>query len=222
MQDDPDRYNPDRYNRDLIRFCVLHRALHLVVMVGFTGLALTGLSLAFSATAPAKAFIWIVGGSSHGAWLHRFFAVITYACVVVHCLWFLYYKIVLQGSLTGAHSVAPSMKDVKNVRQNIAYFMGRAQKPPVFDKFTYIEKIDYWAIFIGMNTMGATGLVLWFPEFFTRFLPGFFINLAQVLHLLEAIAAVVVKFFIHIGLAHLRPSVYPADMSIFTGRTTRE
>ncbi len=222
MQDDPDRYNPDRYNRDLIRFCVLHRVLHLVVMVGFTGLALTGLSLAFSATAPAKAFIWIVGGSSHGAWLHRFFAVITYACVVVHGFWFLYYKIFLHGSLTGADSVAPSMKDVKNFRQNIAYFMGRAEKPPVFDKFTYIEKIDYWAIFIGMNTMGATGLMLWFPEFFTRFLPGFFINLAQVLHLLEAIAAVVVKFFIHIGLAHLRPSVYPADMSIFTGRTTPE
>lgn len=222
MQDDPDRYNPDRYNRDVMRFCVLHRVLHLVVMVGFTGLALTGLSLAFSATAPAKAFIWSVGGASHGAWLHRFFAVITYACVIVHGLWFLYYKIVLQGSLTDAHSVAPSMKDVKNVRQNIAYFMGRAQKPPVFDKFTYIEKIDYWAIFIGMNTMGATGLMLWFPEFFTRFLPGFFINLAQVLHLLEAIAAVVVKFFIHIGLAHLRPSVYPADMSIFTGRTTPE
>jgi len=210
------------YNQNVIRFSVLHRVLHLVVMVGFTGLALTGLSLAFSATAPAKAFIWLVGGFAHSAWLHRFFAVITYACVVVHCFWFLYYKIVMRGSLIGADSVAPSMKDAKHVYQNFAYFMGRAEKPPIFEKFTYMEKIDYWAIFVGMNTMGATGLVLWFPEFFTRFLPGVFINLAQVLHLLEAILAVVVKFFIHIGLAHFRPSVYPADMSIFTGRATRD
>ncbi len=211
-----------RYNRDVLRFSVLHRILHLVVMVGFSGLAVTGLSLAFSATAPAKAFIWFVGGFSHSAWLHRFFAIITYACVVVHFFWFLYYKIVMRGSLTGADSVAPSMKDVKHVRQNLAYFLGRSEKPPVFDKFTYMEKIDYWSFFIGMNTMGATGLVLWFPEFFTRFLPGVFINLAQVLHLLEAILAVVVKLFIHIGLAHFRPSVYPADMSIFTGRAARD
>jgi cytochrome b subunit of formate dehydrogenase len=73
-----------------------------------------------------------------------------------------------------------------------------------------------------MNTMGITGLVLWFPEFFTRFLPGFFVNIAQVLHLFEAILAVAVKFFIHIGLAHFRPTVYPADTSIFTGRTSPE
>jgi len=80
-----------------------------------------------------------------------------------------------------------------------------------------MEKLDYWAVFIGMHTMGITGVMLWFPEFFTRVVPGFFINLAQVLHFYEAFAAVAIKFFIHIGMAHLRPSIYPADMSIFTG-----
>ena len=104
----------------------------------------------------------------------------------------------------------------------MAYFLGRHASPPDFDKFTYMEKIDYWAIFIGMNTMGLTGLILWFPEWFTRFLPGVWVNIAQVLHFYEAILAVVVKFFIHIGMAHLRPAVYPADTCIFTGRTSRE
>ncbi len=70
--------------------------------------------------------------------------------------------------------------------------------------------------------MGITGLILWFPEWFTRFLPGVWVNIAQVLHFYEAILAIVVKFFIHIGMAHLRPAVYPADTSIFTGRTSRE
>jgi hypothetical protein len=80
--------------------------------------------------------------------------------------------------------------------------------------------IDYWAIFIGMNTIGITGLILWFPEGFTRFLPGVWVNIAQVLHFYEAILAIVVKFFIHIGMTHLRPAVYPADTCIFTGRTS--
>ncbi len=209
--------------RDInIRFSVLHRFLHLVVMIGFTGLAVTGLSLGFSSTAPARAFVWLVGGSAHAGWLHRFFALITYACVIVHALWFLYYGTVLAGKLTGPLSIAPSVKDIKDFIQNLGYFLGRRQTPPRFDKFTYMEKLDYWALFIGMNTMGITGLVLWFPEFFTRFLPGFFVNIAQVLHFFEAILAVAVKFFIHIGLAHFRPAVYPVDTSIFTGRTSQE
>ena len=213
----------EKYSQDItIRFSVLHRLLHLVVMIGFTGLAVTGLSLGFSSTAPARACIWLFGGSGGAAWLHRFFAVTTYLCVVVHAFWFLYYKAALSGKLTGPLSIAPSIKDFKDFSQNMSYFLGRREAPPKFDKFTYMEKIDYWALFIGMNTMGVTGLVMWFPEFFTQFIPGYFINIAQVLHFFEAILAVAVKFFIHIGLAHFRPAVYPADTSIFTGRTTKE
>lgn len=205
-----------------LRFSPLDRFLHLVVMIGFTGLAVTGLCLGMSETAPARAVSWLLGGAGHAAWLHRLFAVVTYACVAIHGLWFLYYKMFLGGRLTGPHSVVPTLKDLTDFKENMAYFLGRRDTPPDFDRFTYMEKIDYWAIFIGMNTMGITGLVLWFPEAVTRFLPGFFVNIAQVLHFYEAIAAIAVKFFIHIGLAHFRPSVYPGDTSIFTGRTTRE
>ena len=74
----------------------------------------------------------------------------------------------------------------------------------------------------GMNTMGLTGLVLWFPLFFTGFLPGVLVNVARVLHLYEAILAVALKFVVHLATAHLRPEVYPADKSIFTGKTTPE
>jgi cytochrome b subunit of formate dehydrogenase len=201
-----------------VRFAVLHRLLHLVVMFGFTGLALTGLSLAFSSTAAARALMWLIGGVSHAAWLHRCCALITYGCVIVHALWFLYYKFCLSGSWSGPDSLVPSLQDWRDFKHHLAYFFGR-KKAPQFTKFSYMEKIEYWALFIGMNTMGMTGLVLWFPECFTRYLPGFLVNIAQVLHLYEAILAVAVKCFIHIGMVHLRPEVYPADTSIFTGRS---
>ena len=70
--------------------------------------------------------------------------------------------------------------------------------------------------------MGFTGLILWAPEFFSRLIPGYFINLAQVLHLYEAILAVALKFVVHLISAHLRPEVFPMEKSIFTGKTTRE
>lgn len=205
-----------------IRFSVLHRLLHLVVMFGFTGLAITGLSLGLSSTAPARGFMWLIGGTSHAAWLHRYCAIVTYGCVVIHALWFMYYKFGLAGTWTGPDSIVPSLKDIKDFKHHLAYFFGLEKTPPRFDKFSYMEKIEYWALFIGMNTMGITGLVLWYPEYFTRYLPGFFVNLAQMLHFYEALLAVLVKFFIHIGMAHFRPEIYPADMSIFTGRSHPE
>ena len=66
-------------NEIYIRFSVLHRVLHFVVMIGFTGLGITGLSLGFSSNALAKGVMWIMGGPAHAAILHRFLAVATYA-----------------------------------------------------------------------------------------------------------------------------------------------
>ncbi|MEJ2586599.1 MAG: cytochrome b/b6 domain-containing protein [Deltaproteobacteria bacterium] len=204
-----------------VRFSVLQRCLHLLVMLGFTGLAITGFSLKFSAQWWAQAISWLLGGADHLAYLHRFCAVVTYACVMVHILWLIYYKAVLKGSLTGPQSLFPKIKDIKDFFQHVRYFFGKA-KEPLFNRFTYWEKIDYLAIFLGMNTMGLTGLFLWFPEFFSTILPGYFINLAQVLHLYEAIMAVALKFVVHIISTHLRPETFPLDRSIFDGKITLE
>jgi cytochrome b subunit of formate dehydrogenase len=200
----------------VVRFCLLHRILHWPVMLGFAGLGITGFALYFSDAAYGRAVAWLVGGPTHLAWLHRACAVVTYAAVLIHILWLAYYKLVLKGRLTGPDSMFPSRKDLADLIQHIRYFFARGG-PPAFERFSYLEKIDYYAVLIGMHTMGATGLILWFPEFFTRFLPGWFVNLALVLHLYEAIIAVAIKFGIHIYSVHLRPPLWPGQKTIFTG-----
>jgi formate dehydrogenase gamma subunit len=204
-----------------IRFSVLNRLLHWVVMVGFFGLALTGFSLKFGSHWWAQAAVFLLGGPERLGYWHRFCAVMTYGGVIVHLGWLVYYKILLKGRLTGPQTLFPSGQDVKDLYQHIGYILGRS-KPPRFNRFTYWEKIDYWAILVGMNTMGLTGLVLWFPEFFSYLIPGYFINLAQIIHVYEAIMAVALKFVVHIISAHLRPEVYPIDKTIFNGKTTAE
>jgi len=134
----------------------------------------------------------------------------------------LYFKFVLRGRLLGPNSICFSIKDLKYFQEHLGYIVGQRQAPPPFDRFTWWEKLDYWTLFIGMQTMGLTGLFLWFPEFFSRFFPGVFANLAQVLHFDEAILAVLYKFFIHTAVRHLRPEVYPGDWVIFTGKVTKE
>ncbi len=206
-----------RTKDEVVRFCLLHRFLHWPVMLGFIGLGVTGFALYFSGAWYGRAVAWLVGGASHLAWLHRACAVVTYAAVFLHLLWLVYYKLVLKGRLTGPDSMFPSRKDLADLVQHVKYFFAKGA-PPAFERFSYLEKVDYYAVLIGMHTMGLTGLVLWFPEFFSRFLPGWFINLALVLHLYEAIIAVALKFVIHVYTVHLRPPLWPGQASIFTGR----
>lgn len=204
-----------------MRFPVIHRFLHLVVMLGFIGLAITGFSLKFSSQGWAKAVVLILGGAGRTASVHKTLAVVTYLCVVAHILWLIYYKAILKGQLTGPRSMFPRVKDLRDLINHIKYFFGKGPLPK-FERFTYLEKFDYLALLLGMNTMGITGVVLWSPEFFTRVLPGYFINLAQILHVYEAMMAVALKFVVHTFSTHLRPENFPMDKSIFNGRMSKE
>jgi len=70
--------------------------------------------------------------------------------------------------------------------------------------------------------IGMTGLILWFPEFFTRVMPGWMINVATIIHSDEALLAVGFIFTIHFFNTHFRPEKFPMDTVIFTGSTPLE
>jgi cytochrome b subunit of formate dehydrogenase len=86
-----------------------------------------------------------------------------------------------------------------------------------YGRWTYWEKFDYFAVFWGVAIIGMSGLVLWFPEFFTHFLPGWIINIALVIHSDEALLAVGFIFTIHFFNTHFRPEKFPMDTVIFSG-----
>jgi cytochrome b subunit of formate dehydrogenase len=73
-----------------------------------------------------------------------------------------------------------------------------------------------------MFIIGSTGLLLWFPEFFTLILPGWTVNVATILHSDEALLAVAFIFTVHFFNTHFRPDKFPIDPVIFTGRITVE
>ena len=67
------------------------------------------------------------------------------------------------------------------------------------------------------GVIGLSGLVLWFPELFTKLLPGGLINVAMIIHSDEALLAVGFIFTVHFFNTHLRPESFPLDPVIFTG-----
>ncbi len=72
----------------------------------------------------------------------------------------------------------------------------------------------------GIVIIGSTGLILWFPELFTHVVPGWFVNVATIIHSDEALLAVGFIFTIHFFNTHFRPDKFPMDPVIFTGRVT--
>jgi hypothetical protein len=59
-------------------------------------------------------------------------------------------------------------------------------------------------------------MLLWFPTFFTRFIPGWALNVATTIHSDEALLAVGFIFTIHFFNTHFRPEKFPIDTVIFT------
>jgi cytochrome b subunit of formate dehydrogenase len=109
-----------------------------------------------------------------------------------------------------------TFQDVKDFGATIKWFVGLGPKPD-YGRWTYWEKFDYFAVFWGVAVIGFSGLILWFPEYFTQVFPGWLINVAMIIHSDEALLAVGFIFTIHFFNTHLRPDAFPMDKVIFTG-----
>jgi len=115
----------------------------------------------------------------------------------------------------------PTKKDLDDLIGSIKWFLGKGERPQ-YGRYTYWEKFDYFAVFWGMIVIGSTGLTLWFPELFTRVIPGQWLNVATIIHSDEALLAAGFIFTVHFFNTHLRPEKFPMDMVIFTGRMSVE
>jgi cytochrome b subunit of formate dehydrogenase len=123
----------------------------------------------------------------------------------------------IRGVLFGPDSMIPTLQDWRDFVAHQKWFFGKAAKPQ-FDRWTYWEKFDYFAVFWGVFAIGVSGLILWMPEFFTLFLPGWIINVALIVHSDEALLAAGFIFTIHFFNTHFRLEKFPMDTVIFSGR----
>jgi cytochrome b subunit of formate dehydrogenase len=201
------------------RFKPYQRLLHLVMFSCFLGLAVTGLPLLFSGSPWSSGLMRVLGGFQVVGMLHRFFAfgmITVFAVHLAELSWRLFVK-KERGMLWGPSSMVPQPHDAAQLFQHVQWFFNRAPRPQ-FGRYTYWEKFDYWAVFWGMLIIGGSGLLLWFPQFFAQFLPGWMFNVALLVHGEEALLATAFIFTIHFFNSHFRPEKFPMDMVMFTGQ----
>lgn len=209
----------DEEEQWVIRFSKRHRFTHLLIIVSFLGLAATGLPLMYSFSDWGQWLVEMHGGLNVTRFVHRACALITLVYAGYH-VWFLFKKGLVERDWSifwGPESMNIRKQDFIDVFRMFRWFLYLGPKPDL-DRFTYWEKFDYFAVFWGVPMIGLSGLMLWFPTFFTMFLPGEALNVAMIIHSEEALLATAFIFAFHFFHNHLRPENFPMDIVMFTGK----
>ena len=207
------------------RFSRLNRVLHILMIVSFVSLALTGMTLKFSYTGWASFLARVFGGYESAGYIHRVAALLMFGIFFTHLYDLAKKKKQEFGTwralLTGEDTMLFTRRDFREFIGSVKWFFHQGPRPQ-FGRWTYWEKFDYFAVFWGVFIIGSTGLMLWFPEVFTLVVPGWFINVATIIHSDEALLAVGFIFTVHFFNTHLRPEKFPMDVVIFTGYQTAQ
>lgn len=204
----------------IVRFDAHQRLQHFLMMSSFIVLALTGFPQKFADLGISQSFVNAMGGLETVRAIHRGAGFVMLSNCAYH-LAYLLNRIVIQKRYS-ALSMIPRPRDALDAFQMVRYFLGLTKERPAFDRFSYLEKFDYWAIFWGIPMMGGSGLILLFAVQVTQILPGEVVPLAHTIHSDEAMLAVSWIAIVHMFNAHLAPGIFPFNPAIFTGKLRKD
>jgi formate dehydrogenase subunit gamma len=201
---------PVRTERTFKRFTIAQRWEHALLVLSFLVLLLTGLPQKY------RGAIWSQQILSTPERLERIQTIhhIAAAVLIIEALYHVGWGVYLLSRRRLPDSIFPTMQDVRDAVQMVKYLLFLSKEKPEYGKYNFEQKFTYWFIVFGVGIMIFSGLMMWFPIFFTKFLPGGIIPAALLAHSSEAIAATVFILIWHTYHVHIER----LNLSMFTGR----
>jgi formate dehydrogenase subunit gamma len=189
------------------------RLQHALMALSVILLVATGLPLKFHEHGWAKAIIAFFGGPDFSPIVHRIAA----TGLTIAGLWHLVFIVATREGRKTFLQLIPMPQDAKDAWQQIRYYLGWTSERPRFDRFSYVEKFDYWAVYWGMVIMIGSGTMLWFTEFFLRHIPKWVTDIAKEAHSDEALLATLAIVIWHFYNVHFNPHKFPMNKTFITG-----
>lgn len=200
------------------RFNIYFRIQHMMLFTSVIILIITGLPLKFPGAAVSKALMTVMGGIMVQGIIHRAGAVLLISFYLFHTLYTIFNKEGRRDFML----LLPKPKDFKDVFQMIKYFFGLSKEKPKFDRFSYIEKFDYWAVYWGGIVMVGSGLIMWLHNVTLRYLPKYVYDIAREAHSDEALLATLTIVIWHFYNVHFNPSRFPGSLLWWHGRLSKK
>lgn len=191
------------------RFTRGQRWEHVLLLISFSVLALTGLVQKYRTEPLSQQILATPEALLTIRSIHHFFAVILTLEVVYHLARALY----LLAKRRMPSAMFPVWQDVKDAGRMIKYLVYLTGQKPRFGKYNFEQKVTYWFLFFGLGIMVVTGFIIWFPIQVTGVVSGGVIPAAKLAHSTEAVAAVAFVLIWH--LYHVL--IERLNLSMFTG-----
>ncbi|MBI5788540.1 MAG: hypothetical protein HZA78_06785 [Candidatus Schekmanbacteria bacterium] len=219
------------------RLTLNQRIQHVVIMITFSMVVMTGFSLKFHGASWTYPLIKTFGGVFMAGRIHRASGVL----LVGNFFYVLFYIILttipkvqqvfkekppanLKERILGIIMViyglpmVPDANDGRNIVDFLRYAFFLSDKRPLYGKFQWKEKFDYLAVFWGTLAFLGTGPILWFPSFWANLgIPAFIINIALIVHSDEALLAAGVIYTWHLYNVALSPEKFPMYGTMLDG-----
>ena len=205
---------PHNGGEQVVRMNLRFRIAHWLVVLSFPVLVLTGFALKYpGAWWVGPLMRWPAFFALRGT-VHRVAAVILIGSLLFHFIHLLRSK----RDRTIVRHLLPRWRDVRDLASVLRYNLGLSNERPTFEKFNYVEKLEYWAFVWGMGVMTLSGLMLWFINVTLRFFPKWAADAATAVHFYEALLATFSILIWHFYFVIFDPDVYPMDQAWLTGK----
>jgi formate dehydrogenase subunit gamma len=209
-----------------VRMTLSQRIQHLLLMISFILLAVTGFALRYADTAWAQWLVRAMGGYEARAHIHRGAAGIMMLVTLYHFASlgvgaFIHRRRILSQKISSL-PLMWSMKDWHDFKLTILYYLGRTPEPPKYGKYSYVEKVEYWSFVWGIAVMGVSGIILSVPFKALEIFPKWVVKVSFIVHSYEAALAVMAIVIWHLYTVHFAPDVFPMNRVWITGKISED
>ena len=193
------------------RFTLNQRIQHIIFFSTFILLAYTGFPLKFPDEWWSRLMIDSVGGFDNRTFIHHYSGLLMIGVSIYHVVFHLLEK--------PHFDVLFNLKDIKDFKQQMRYFLRYSDEQPKFGRYTWKQKFEYFGAGFGAVIMGFTGILMWHPFESMQYLPLGLIQIANLFHTWEAVLASIAVFIGHFYDEHF--GKFP-NMSWLTGNISEE
>ncbi|MBE7561316.1 cytochrome b/b6 domain-containing protein [bacterium] len=191
---------------------------HWVLAVSFIVLVITG----FAITMPDAGWVQLLASLGMTEHVRNLIHKIAGVVLLVLGAYHLFYVILNRHGRYHLVDMIPRGRDVVVFWKTVRYYLGLERHLPDGHHFTYVEKVEYWAVVWGTVVMGVTGILMWRPDWAMSFLPSWMRGVNQTIHLYEAFLATFAIIVWHLYAVFLHPRHFPFNTVILTGLEAEE